>query len=131
MEWFDRGWGLSLIVFLPLVGAAVVLLLPKAQEGAAKLVALAFAFASFAISVAAVIQFNLDSTASFQLGTDLSWIPAIGSRYHVGIDGISLPLLVLSTLITVLAIVYSWNHWPEPHNPKNGSRYRWRPLNGW
>lgn len=118
MDWFDNGWGLSLIVFLPLVGAAFVLLLPRAQERAAKVVSLLFALASFGLSVYAAVAFQLGSSASFQFGTDLSWIPAIGSRYHIGIDGISLPLLVLSTLITVLAIVYSWNHWPEPHNPK-------------
>src|SRR6202022_4417890 len=38
--------------------------------------------------------------------------------YHVGIDGISLPLLMLSMLITVLCVLYSWDHFPEPHNPK-------------
>jgi NADH-quinone oxidoreductase subunit M len=118
MEWFDEGWGLSLIVFLPLVGAGLVLLMPRTQELAAKATALLFAAASFAVSVAAVFRFDLDAASSFQFGTDLSWIPAIGSRYHIGIDGISLPLLVLSTLVTLLAIVYSWNHWPEPHNPK-------------
>ena len=42
----------------------------------------------------------------------------IHSRYHMGIDGISLPLLILSMFITVLCIIYSWNHFPEPHNPK-------------
>jgi len=118
MEMFDDGWGLSLIVFLPLVGAGLVLLLPKAQELLAKVVALTFALASLAASVLAVVRFDFDATAQFQFGTDLSWISAIGSRYHIGIDGISMPLLVLSALMTVLAIVYSWNHWPEPHNPK-------------
>ena len=53
-----------------------------------------------------------------QFGTDLEWIEVINSRYIIGIDGISLPLVVLSTFITVLAIIYSWEHWPEPHNPR-------------
>jgi NADH-quinone oxidoreductase subunit M len=118
MEMFDGGWGLSLIVFLPLVGAGLVLLLPKRQESAAKAIALLFALGSLGASVLAVVRFDFDATEQFQFGTDLSWISAIGSRYHIGIDGISMPLLVLSTLMTVLAIVYSWNHWPEPHNPK-------------
>jgi NADH-quinone oxidoreductase subunit M len=83
-----------------------------------KLVGLAVALLSFAASVVAVLRFDFGATAQFQFGTDLSWISAIGSRFHIGIDGISMPLLVLSTLMTVLAIVYSWNHWPEPHNPK-------------
>ncbi|MDP2623838.1 MAG: NADH-quinone oxidoreductase subunit M [Actinomycetota bacterium] len=115
---FDGGWGLSLIVFLPLVGAGLVLLLPKRQESAAKAIALLFTLGSLGASVLAVVRFDFDATEQFQFGTDLSWISAIGSRYHIGIDGISMPLLVLSTLMTVLAIVYSWNHWPEPHNPK-------------
>ena len=118
MNWFESGWGLSLVVFLPLVGAMFVLLLPRAREQAAKVTALVFSLAAFGVSVATVIAFDFDTTEKFQLGTDLSWIPAIGSRFHIGIDGISLPLLVLSTFITVLAVVYSWNHWPEPHNPK-------------
>src|SRR5439155_14345784 len=37
---------------------------------------------------------------------------------HVAVDGISLPMLALSSFITVLCVVYSWNHFPEPHNPK-------------
>jgi NADH-quinone oxidoreductase subunit M len=118
MGLFESGWGLSLIVFLPLVGAGVVLAIPRAKEAMVKLTALAFALASFVLSVAAVVVFNYKAAASFQFGVDLTWIPAIGSRYHIGIDGISLPLVVLSTFITLLAIVYSWNHWPEPHNPK-------------
>ena len=46
------------------------------------------------------------------------WIDVINSRYHLGVDGISLPLLALSAFITVLCVIYSWNHFPEPHNPK-------------
>ncbi|HEX5630025.1 MAG TPA: NADH-quinone oxidoreductase subunit M [Acidimicrobiia bacterium] len=118
MDWFENGWGLSLIVFLPLAGAALVLLLPKKQERVAKFTALLFALAAFAASVYLAIGFDLGSSAQFQYGTDQPWISAIGSRFHIGIDGISLPLLVLSTLMTLLCIVYSWNHWPEPHNPK-------------
>jgi NADH-quinone oxidoreductase subunit M len=118
MDWFDSGWGLSLIVFLPLVGAAIVLLLPKAQEAAIKAVSIVFASASFVLSLVAIGAFDFASSEKFQLGTDLDWIPAIDSRFHIGIDGISLPLLVLSTFVTVLAIVYTFGHWPEPRNPK-------------
>jgi NADH-quinone oxidoreductase subunit M len=118
MDWFESGWGLSLIVFLPLVGAGVVLLVPKAQEQAIKALAMLFALGSFGAAILAVLRFDFGGSERFQLGTDLPWIGAIDSRFHIGIDGISLPLVVLSTFITVLAIVYSWNHWPEPHNPK-------------
>ena len=118
MDWFDSGWGLSLIVFLPLLGAGVVLLLPRAQELAAKSVALLITLAAFGAALVAVGRFDFGGAERFQMGTDLSWIAAIGSRFHIGVDGISLPLVVLSTFITVLAVIYSWNHWPEPHNPK-------------
>ncbi len=116
---FEDGWGLSLIVFLPVVGAGAVLLIPRAQEQAQKLTALLFAGASFALSVFLAIGFDY-GVAGFQANTaaDTTWIGAINSHYHIGVDGISLPLLVLSTLMTLLSIVYSWNHWPEPENPK-------------
>ena len=118
MEWFDNGWGLALTVFLPIVGAVVVLAIPKAKELELKLTALVFAGLSLAASVIIAARFDFGSSEQFQFGADLDWISAISSRYHVGIDGISLPLLVLSTAITLLSIVYSWDHWPEPHNPK-------------
>ena len=56
--------------------------------------------------------------ATLQFVVDKSWIDVINSRYIVGIDGISLPLLALTLLIVPLCIIYSWNHFPEPHNPK-------------
>jgi NADH-quinone oxidoreductase subunit M len=114
---FDNGWGLSAIVFLPAVGAAVVLAIPKANETLQKLTAVAFTGAAFVLSVLAAFQFDY-GTGGYQFGADQAWITAINSRYIIGIDGISLPLVVLSTFITLLAIVYSWEHWPEPHNPK-------------
>jgi NADH-quinone oxidoreductase subunit M len=120
MSSFENGWAITLIVFLPLVGAAAVLAIPKAQEEAQKWTALLFAGVSFVLSVIVAFQFDYGAAQDIQFGTrsDLTWIGAINSNYTVGIDGISLPLLVLSGFMTVLAIIYSWNHWPEPHNPK-------------
>jgi NADH-quinone oxidoreductase subunit M len=118
MEWFDSGWGLSLIVFLPLVGALLVLLIPRAQEEGHKWAALLTTLVVFVLSVVAAARFEYGSADVLQLGTDQPWISAIGARYHVGVDGISLPLLVLSGFVTVLSVIYSWNHWDEPRNPK-------------
>jgi len=118
MGWFENGWALSLIVFLPLLGAVVVMAIPKANESAQKITALVFAVASFALAIVVAFQFDYDAAGTYQFGTNLSWIEVINARYIIGVDGISLPLLVLSTFITVLAIIYSWEHWPEPHNPK-------------
>ena len=118
MEWFDNGWGLSLVVFLPLVGAFAVMAIPKTNELVAKQTGMFFALASFVASVVAILRFDFGDTAPFQLDTDLTWISSISSNFHIGVDGISLPLVVLSTFITLLAMIYSWDHWPEPHNPK-------------
>ncbi len=118
MEWFDNGWGLSLVVFLPLVGALALLAVPKDEEDTAKWVALLTASASLFFAIVAAFRFDYGDAGTFQLGTVKEWIPSIGSNFEIGIDGISLPLLVLSTAIVVLSIVYSWDHWPEPHNPK-------------
>ena len=63
-------------------------------------------------------RLRLRPTAGLQFTCNEPWIDVIHSRYHIGIDGISLPLLILSMFITVLCVIYSWNHFPEPHNPK-------------
>jgi NADH-quinone oxidoreductase subunit M len=118
MEWFDNGWGLSLAVFAPLVGALGLLFVPRKEEETAKWLALLTAAVSLFFAVAAAARFDYGAAGTLQLGTKLSWIPAIGSDYEIGIDGISLPMLVLSAAIVLLSIVYSWDHWPEPHNPK-------------
>lgn len=120
MDWFENGWGLSLIVFLPAIGALVLLAIPKAQEAALKWTALAFSLVTLALGVVLAVQFDYSSADTYQFGTsiDTPWIEAINSHFHIAVDGISLPLVVLATIITVLVIIYSWNHWPEPHNPK-------------
>ena len=100
--WFDTGWGVSLIVFLPLVGAVLILAIPRKNEEAHKWTALITTLVTAVLSIVAAFRFDYGSSAAFQFDTDLEWIPAIGARYHIGIDGISLPLLVLSTVIVVL-----------------------------
>lgn len=115
--WFDNGWGLSLIVFLPLVGAIAVLLTPKKNLDAIKTFGVAFTAVPAIGAIIAAARFRIGSSG-FQFGTDLAWITSINARYHIGVDGISLPLLVMSTVITLLAMIYTLNHWPEPHNPK-------------
>ena len=118
MELFDSGWGLSVIVFLPLVGVVALMLISRDREDALKGTALIVTLIVLLFSVMAAVRFDYDRADEFQLGTDLSWIEAIGAQFHIGVDGISLPLLVLSAFITLLAVVYSWNHWDEPKNPK-------------
>jgi NADH-quinone oxidoreductase subunit M len=120
MDWFENGWGLSLIVFLPVIGSVVLLAIPKAKETAIKWTALAFSVVALVLSVMLAVTFDYSAADTYQFGTaiDTSWIEAINANYHIGVDGISLSLVVLAAIITTLSIIYSWNHWPEPHNPK-------------
>jgi NADH-quinone oxidoreductase subunit M len=115
---FLNDWGITFAVFLPLVGALVIMALPRREEEAHKLVALLTSLAVAGFGVALLVNFSLDRADELQYVVDRSWIDAINSRYIVGLDGISLPLILLTMLIVPLCIVYSWNHFPEPHNPK-------------
>ena len=115
---FLTGWGLSLMVFLPLAGALVMMLIPKAEEQLIKVVALGTTLASAAVGVAVMADFDYDDAGKLQFVVDHKWIEAIRSNYLVGIDGLSLPLVALTLLVTPLVIIYSWNHFPEPKNPK-------------
>jgi NADH-quinone oxidoreductase subunit M len=117
LDWFDS-WGLTLAVFLPAVGMVIVLAIPRAQELAIKVTALLTTLATLGVGIALLARFDFDMTGKLQYDVDKSWIDVINSRYHMGIDGIALPLLLLTMLITVMCVIYSWNHFPEPHNPK-------------
>jgi NADH-quinone oxidoreductase subunit M len=118
MEAFLDDWGLTLAVFLPVVGAAVMLLVPREDEGAHKAIALLSTLAVFGVLVLVAANFDYDNAGTLQFVVNKEWIPVIDSRYHIGVDGISLPLLLLTGLIVPLCVFYSWHHFPEPHNPK-------------
>src|SRR5688500_6399255 len=105
-------WGLTAVVFLPLVGALVMLLIPRESETAHKVVALVTTLAVFGVGVALMASFDYDAANTLQYVVDATWIDVINSRYIVGIDGISLPLLMLTELIMPLVVIYSWNHFP-------------------
>lgn len=111
-------WGLTVATFSPLVGALVMFLIPKEKEYEHKIIALVTSLWVAFVALMLLIWFDLDATEKLQYVVDKSWIDAIHSRYVVGLDGISLPLLLLTVLIVPLCIVYSWNHFPDPKNPK-------------
>jgi NADH-quinone oxidoreductase subunit M len=118
MDTFDD-WVLTLAVFTPLVGAIVMMLVPRDREDAHKGIALISSLATLGFGIYLLAQFDYgESRGGLQFTVDEKWIDVIGSRYQLGIDGISLPLLVLSMFITVVVIIYSWEHFPAPHNPK-------------
>ncbi|MED5220479.1 MAG: NADH-quinone oxidoreductase subunit M [Actinomycetota bacterium] len=118
MENLLDGWGITLATFSPLVGAAVMMLIPREREDQHKLIALVTSLWVAFVGVLLLFQFDLGHTDRLQFGVDKVWIDVISSRYSVGIDGMSLPLILLTMLVVPLCIVYSWNHFPDPFNPK-------------
>lgn len=118
MEQFLDDWGLTVATFLPAVGAVVMLLIPRKEEEIHKLLALVVSLATAAIGVALLVDFDYGDAGQLQYVVDTSWIEIINSRYILGLDGMSLPLMALTMAIVPLCIVYSWNHFPEPKNPK-------------
>lgn len=113
---FDK-ISLTLAIFLPLVGMVLVLLTPKKNEFVAKAIALGTSTVTLGVGVGIIARYNI-GTKGLQFAQNKSWIPLINSRYEIGLDGIGGPMLLLSMLITVLVIIYSWDHFPEPHSPK-------------
>src|SRR3954447_6565552 len=117
MELLDH-WALSGAIFVPIIGAVLLGLVPRRSEVTLKVGALVTSLASLGLVIYLMARFDYGASDRLQFVVNNSWIEVIHSRYHIGLDGISLPLLALSALITVLCIIYSWDHFPEPHNPK-------------
>jgi NADH-quinone oxidoreductase subunit M len=117
VEWFED-WALTLAVFLPLLGAVAVAVLPRERDGLIRGTAIAFTVLALLVGVGLLARFNHGAGAVMQFQVDRPWIPSIGAAYHLGVDGIGLPLLVLSLLLSMLCVLYSWKVLPEPRNPK-------------
>src|SRR5215218_5922635 len=114
----SQSWLLSVGTFLPLAGVLVMLFIPRGEELLHKQVALVTALATFAVGIYTLTQFDYDQSDKLQFFTDVTWIEAIRSHYAIGLDGISLPLYVLSSFITLVVIIYTFDDMPEAGNPK-------------
>jgi NADH-quinone oxidoreductase subunit M len=102
---------LTLTVFAPLIGALLLLALPNKggeRDGVVRYAALGISLVVFALTVAVWAAFD-GSSADFQLVERVPWIPAFGIDYHLGLDGISLWLVVLTGFLTPLALLSSWH----------------------
>jgi NADH-quinone oxidoreductase subunit M len=99
-------WVLHFLIFFPLIGMVAVLL---AGEAMAKRLALAFSLIEFVVSLPLWFSFN-SATAAFQFGAVVPWIPQWGIYYRVGIDGISLLLVLLTTFLMPLTILGSFKY---------------------
>ncbi|MFQ5603520.1 MAG: NADH-quinone oxidoreductase subunit M [bacterium] len=98
---------LTIITFLPLPGALIISLIKKQNQSAIKITAFAITLLIFCLSVPLYFQF--DATAAMQFTERVDWIPAWGVGYHLGIDGISLFMVLLTTFLTPIVILSSWN----------------------
>ena len=102
---------LSIILFTPLVGAILLLFVPKENKDAIRWIANIFALAGFLISLPLVPEFwalRFEPGFKFIEGSPNNWIPSIGAGYVLGIDGISFLLIMLTTLLGWISILSSW-----------------------
>src|SRR5215470_6680739 len=100
---------LSVVLFTPLVGALLLLFIPRDSQTLHRVIGNFFGVLGFLVSLPLVINFPLDKNGDFAFRERGDWIPSIGARYFLGIDGISLLLVMLTTLLGMLAILSSWS----------------------
>src|SRR5208282_5863811 len=99
---------LSVVLFTPLVGAVVLLFIPRDAQALHKAVGNLFGVLGFLVSLPLVIHFPVGSN-DYAFRETANWIPSIGAKYALGIDGISLLLVMLTTLLGMIAITSSWS----------------------
>ncbi|MGH8479431.1 MAG: NADH-quinone oxidoreductase subunit M [Gammaproteobacteria bacterium] len=95
---------LSLVIWLPILGGVVVLFLADRDRAVVLKLSLSIALAAFVLSLPLYFAFDT-ATHAMQFGERVPWIPAFDIDYHLGIDGISMPLILLTTFTTVLVIL--------------------------
>ena len=98
---------LSIVLLTPLAGLLALLFIPSSNARAVKFCANAVALIGFLVSLPLVFQF--DPGKDYQFVEQAPWIPLLGASYHLGIDGLSLMLVMLTTLVGFIAILSSWN----------------------
>jgi NADH-quinone oxidoreductase subunit M len=97
---------LDAVLFLPLLGFIALLLLPSSTS---RVAALAISLVIFVVSLG-LIGTATGAPGGYTFVNDSPWIPALGIKYHVGLDGLSLWLVILTTLLTPIAVLVSWVH---------------------
>ncbi|WP_341770217.1 NADH-quinone oxidoreductase subunit M [Actinomadura darangshiensis] len=104
-----------LMMAIPLCGA-LAMLVPASRflrtDFAVRAFGTAVSAATLLVAISAMTAFDFGDTSRMQLEVDHAWAPAIGLRFHLGVDGISLPLVVLTALLTFLCFLYTLRHPP-------------------
>ncbi len=106
-------WLTAIIVF-PLMAAFAIPLIPDKEGKTVRWYALGVGLLNFALTIFAVSNEYNFNNSNFQLEETYAWVPQLGLNWSVGIDGLSMPLIVLSGLITTLALLASWNVEKKP-----------------
>ncbi len=99
---------LSIVLWTPIAGLLVLLFLPSGNKNAIRIWANLASFLGFLVSLPLVFRFE-SGKAGYQYVEHADWIPSLGASYSIGIDGISLLLIMLTTVMGFLAILSSWN----------------------
>ena len=105
---------LSLIVFLPLAAALVLGFVPRIGDTVARWAWVAVAFVDLLLVIGVWARYDAPATGALSFEERLPWIPGVGSSYHVGVDGLSLPLLVMSATLFLACAVYSLGQTDRP-----------------
>src|SRR5690349_16832232 len=100
------GMILTLVTFVPLAGAILLLVFPR-RDRDIRIFALVVSLLSFVLSLHLPVHFHR-AQAGFQYELDKPWIPTPNIHYHMGIDGISMWLVLLTTFLTPLCVLISW-----------------------
>jgi NADH-quinone oxidoreductase subunit M len=116
MTWDNSA--ITIATLLPLAGALVITLVPRENEVTIRALGIVFTGAALVVAIAILVGFDYGGGSALQFELDTAWIPAISARFHVGIDGISLPLYVLTFAISFLCAVYTWRFVPSPGRAK-------------
>jgi len=98
---------LSLVTFIPLAGAMLLTLLPR-RDRDIRVFSLVVSLLTFVLSLHLPVHFHR-ALAEFQYQIDIPWIPTPNIHYHLGVDGVSMWLVVLTTFLTPLCVLISWN----------------------
>lgn len=114
----DNSIWLTIATFIPLLGVVTILFVPRDDEDTIKAVGIVAAALTFIAGIVVVAKFDFDNAGTLQFFADHKWIEFIHSNYTIGLDGISLPLFVLSSFITLLVMIYTYDNMPDAGNPK-------------
>ncbi|HEX9926075.1 MAG TPA: Fe-S-binding domain-containing protein, partial [Anaerolineae bacterium] len=98
---------ISLLLIIPIIGAVLVVLIPRNQKELTRWLALLTALINLGISIPLYLNFD-ETVTGYQFEEFAAWIPSLNINYHVGLDGLSLFLVLLTTFLTAIAVLSSW-----------------------